>query len=279
MTDTAIPADVEADIMARLGKVETDHDVTVLYACESGSRSWGFASPDSDFDVRFIYARPQAWYLSFDVDRRRDVIEYAIVDDIDLNGWDIRKAMHLFCRTNGALLEWLHSPIRYIERGDMAARMRAVAPTAFNATALCYHYLHMARGNYRDYLKREQVRLKKYFYVLRPLLAIRYIERFAAPPPVAFDSLMQAVAPGEIHDDLRHLLEVKRSSYELGLGAPVASIDAFIRHDIERHGDNFKGRGRPNAADKRHVRESLNALFRETVSGHAPAPMPANAAG
>ena len=105
--------------------------------------------------MRFVYVRDLDWYLSFAVEHRRDVIERPIVDDLDCSGWDVRKALHLFMRTNGALLEWLHSPIRYVE-----------------PTALCYHYHHMARGNARGYLFTDEVRLKKYFYVLRPLLAI-----------------------------------------------------------------------------------------------------------
>jgi len=128
---------------------------------------------DSDYDVRFIYVRPREWYLSFDVERRRDVIEYPIVDEIDCSGWDLRKALYLFTRTNGALLEWLNSPIRYIEAGSLASRLRTLVPKAINTVALCYHYSHMARGNAREYLIKDKVRLKKYFYVLRPLLAIR----------------------------------------------------------------------------------------------------------
>ena len=111
-----------------------------MYACEAGSRAWGFESPDSDYDVRFVYVRPRDWYLSFGVERRRDVIERPIVDwdDIDCSGWDLRKALHLFSRTNGALLEWLNSPVRYVERGSFAASLRQLAAAHFNATALCY---------------------------------------------------------------------------------------------------------------------------------------------
>ena len=163
--------------------------MTVLYACESGSRAWGFESPDSDYDVRFLYAHPREWYLAFDVERQRDVIDRPIVDDIDCHGWDVRKALYLFTRTNGALIEWLNSPTRYVERGQLAARLRDLAPQCFNAKALCYHYAHMARRNAREYVLGNRVRLKKYFYVLRPLLAIRHIEQGLGVPPVRFESL------------------------------------------------------------------------------------------
>ena len=118
---------VRVEILKRLSTIESEQAVTVLYACESGSRAWGFASPDSDYDVRFLYVHDRDWYLSFDVERRRDVIECPIEDDIDCSGWDLRKALQLFTRTNGALLEWLNTPIRYLERGDTADSLRQLA--------------------------------------------------------------------------------------------------------------------------------------------------------
>jgi predicted nucleotidyltransferase len=252
-------------VLQRLEAAEEEHGVRVLYACESGSRAWGFASADSDYDVRFIYAHPEEWYLSFDVERRRDVIEYPIVDEIDCGGWDIRKALYLFTRTNGALLEWLNSPIKYIETGDFANNLREFAPQSFNYVALCYHYSHMARSNAREYLFKERVRLKKYFYVLRPLLALRFIEKFSQPPPVAFDELVQAVAPENIRPAIADLLQLKRNSSELGMGDPIPEIGAFINGEFERHGNVFSGQGRPDLLTKLKSRDTLNDYFREAL--------------
>ena len=199
------------EILGVLATLEADRDVRILYACESGSRAWGFASPDSDYDVRFVYARPQECYLSFDVERRRDVIELPIADDIDCDGWDLRKALGLFARTNGALLEWLHSPIRYVERGGCAAALRALAAGGIDDAALCHHYLRMAKRNDRQYLHGERVRLKKYLYALRPLLAIRYIESGAGLPPVRFGALVDAVAPADVRPAVAELVERRPS--------------------------------------------------------------------
>lgn len=154
---------IEADIQRRLLEAEIEHNVKVIYACESGSRAWGFASPDSDYDVRFIYTHTPEWYMSFDIERRRDVIEYPIVDDIDIGGWDIRKALHLFTRTNGALLEWISSPIVYREEGAFSNSLRKIAPDAHNDLALRYHYSHMARGNAGDHLSKDKVKLRSTF--------------------------------------------------------------------------------------------------------------------
>ncbi|MEM7432947.1 MAG: nucleotidyltransferase domain-containing protein [Pseudomonadota bacterium] len=256
---------VREEILKRLRAAEKEHDVTILHAIESGSRAWGFASPDSDYDVRFIYAHPKDWYVSFDVERRRDVIEYPITDEIDCGGWDIRKALYLFTRTNGALLEWLNSPIVYMQHGNFADKLRALAPQRINYIALCYHYSHMARGNAREYLFKDKARLKKYFYVLRPLLAIRYIEADLGVPPVEFEKLVDAVAPDEIRPEIATLLELKRRTSELGYGDPILEINEFIRSELERHGDTFKGQGRPDLLTSEEVRDALNDIFRRSL--------------
>jgi len=257
---------IKTEIIRRLHAAEVEHNVKILYACESGSRAWGFASPDSDYDVRFIYARPEDWYLSFDVERKRDVIEYPIVDEIDCAGWDIKKALYLFTRTNGALLEWLKSPIKYIVNGDFAESLLEVEPRAINFTALCYHYSHMARGNAKEYLfKDDKVKLKKYFYVLRPLFAIKYIQEIKQPPPIEFGKLVEAVAPKDLIPHIENLLEVKRNAKETAYGEPIAEINAFIESELDRHGEVFTGQGRPDIQNRKEIRDELNEIFRQSV--------------
>ena len=258
----SIDDSIKSEILSRLKKAEEEHDVKILYCCESGSRAWGFASPDSDYDVRFIYAHRRDWYLTFDVEQQRDVIEYPIVDEIDCSGWDIRKALYLFTRTNGALLEWLNSPITYIEEGGVANQLRDLAPKVFNPIALCYHYSHMARRNAREYLFKDKVKLKKYFYVLRPLLAIKYIEQDLGVPPVEFESLVENVAPEVIKPGIQSLLDLKRKSPEVGLGDPIPEINEFIEKEITRHDEDFSGYGRPENSEKDYVRKALNEIFR-----------------
>ena len=258
------PAVVRA-ILDRLSGIEREHGVKVLYACESGSRAWGFASPDSDYDVRYVYAQSRDWYLSFDVERQRDVIESPIENGVDCQGWDVRKALYLFTRTNGALLEWLNSPIRYIEQGRFAEALRQLARGHFNATALCYHYSHLARSNAREHVLGGCVWLKKYFYVLRALLAIRHIESGCGIPPVFFEALVEAVAPQEIRSRIGQLLERKRATNELGRGEPIPELHGFIRTELERHEEAFSGLGRPDLLKSELVRARLNELFRESV--------------
>jgi len=257
---------IAKDIQQRLAAAEIEHDVKIIYACESGSRAWGFASPDSDYDVRFIYAHKPEWYLSFDVERRRDVIEYPIVDDIDIGGWDIKKALYLFTRTNGALLEWITSPIVYRESGHFAERLRKFAPEAHNDLALRYHYSHMARGNAGDHLSKDQVKLKKYFYILRPLLAIRYIEQGLGLPPVRFQKLVEAVAPQDLKLTIANLIELKKITPELGTGDAISELNDFIFKDLKSHEGVLTGQGRPDLHEKQFIRDELNSIFRQTIN-------------
>jgi predicted nucleotidyltransferase len=175
-------------IRQAIADIEAEHEVRVLFAAESGSRAWGFASPDSDFDVRFIYVHRRDWYLG--IDEPRDVIEAMLPGDLDLSGWDLRKSLRLFLRCNVALNEWLGSPIVYAERGDLAGQLRALMPQAFRAPAGYNHYLRMARGVYETHVASDPVRLKKLFYVLRPLLACRWIAHAGSQPPTEFERLV-----------------------------------------------------------------------------------------
>ena len=153
-------------IQEALQRIETTDDVRVLFAVESGSRAWGFASRDSDWDVRFVYIRRPGWYLS--VQRRRDVLEYPLDSDLDVSGWDVKKALGLFAKSNPPLLEWLRSPIVYREAFSLAQTLRTLSAQYFSSRSVLHHYFHMAEGNYREYLQGDPVRVKKYFYVLGP---------------------------------------------------------------------------------------------------------------
>ena len=230
-----IQAHVRAEILRRFRRAEEEHDVKVLLAVDSGSRPWGFESPNSDYDARFIYIHRRDRYLSVGLEEKRDVIEYPIVDDIDLNGWDVRKALRLFWKSNPAFVEWVQSPIVYAEQGGFAARVRALMPDVYYCASGVYHYRSMARTTFQAHLRGDVVKMKKYFYVLRPLLAVRWLERYRAAPPIEFAKLLhlvedQAALVADIHD----LLTRKRAAPELGLSAPVRSINEFIEGELER---------------------------------------------
>ena len=152
---------MKEQIQEKLREIERREECRILLAVESGSRAWGFASPDSDYDVRFIYVRPEKVYLR--LDRTRDVIEVPINDELDINGWDIDKTLRLLHKSNPTVFEWFSSPIIY-QSSAFADQFRPIMQKYFSSKAGLWHYLHMAEGNYRDYLRGKMVRAKKYFY-------------------------------------------------------------------------------------------------------------------
>ena len=224
---------MEEVIRSRLDAIEASENVRIVYACESGSRAWGFPSADSDYDVRFIYARPVEWYLS--IDDKRDVIERPVEGGLDINGWDLKKALRLFRKSNPPLLEWLGSPIVYLEKYPVAARMRELAQVYYSPSACQYHYLHMARGNFREYLRGEIVWIKKYFYVLRPLLAMNWIEQGLGAVPTDFNVLLdKLVIEPNLRVEIERLLSAKRAGAELDRGPRIEPISRFIERELER---------------------------------------------
>ncbi len=201
------------------------------------------------------------------VEERRDVIEYEITDDIDLNGWDIRKALRLFGKSNPAFIEWLHSPITYIETGDFAADARTLLPYVYTNESGIYHYRSMAKTNYRGYLRTDTVPLKKYFYVLRPLLAVRWLMCYGSPAPIEFDKLPHLIDDRPaLLTDINYLLARKRETPELGRGKSVASINAFIEEELNRlELVNL------SCTDKPEPLSQLNALFHKILAEKIPA--------
>ncbi|MBD8527421.1 nucleotidyltransferase domain-containing protein [Pseudomarimonas arenosa] len=186
----SVDESVRAAIETSIAEIEHNKQVRVLFAAESGSRAWGCASPDSDYDVRFIYVHELEWYLR--VSEPRDVIEARLPGDLDLSGWELRKTLRLFAKCNLALNEWLGSPIVYRSDDAFVERLRQLIPTFFRPPHAVLHYLRTAQSMWRDHLDQPSVRLKKVFYALRPLLACRWIEHTLSQPPTEFEKLLQA---------------------------------------------------------------------------------------
>lgn len=228
-----IPEHAQAHIRDELNRVEKVECVRILFAIESGSRAWGFASPDSDYDVRFVYVREPDWYLS--LTPKRDVIEVPLTGDFDTNGWDIRKALNLLLKPNPVLLEWLSSPIRYRWNQDACAQLQALACRTAFARACLNHYASVARRHWNDYVEgREDVNLKKYLYILRPAMSLAWIrEQPTAIPPMSLPHLMQGVALHQtVRDAVAELLALKSQASELGRGPRLAALDEFITREL-----------------------------------------------
>ena len=244
----------------KLQELEQVENCRVLLAVESGSRAWGFPSADSDFDVRFIYLRPREWYLS--IDEGRDVIERPLDErDVDLSGWDLKKALKLLRKSNPPLLEWLQSPLIYKETTSVPAGLRALIPEAYSPQACLHHYLHMAQANFREYLRGETVRVKKYFYVLRPVFACLWIEAGLGVVPMEFSRLLEAVLPeGEVRREVERLLEEKKSGVELGTGPARPVLNLYLDQELERI-----QKSHPKYPSVPDPTESFNEFFRKAL--------------
>jgi predicted nucleotidyltransferase len=252
---------IRESVLSCLDRIEDEEDVRIVYACESGSRAWGFASADSDYDVRFIYVHRPEWYMAIDFERKPDAIERPVVDSLDLAGWDLRKALNLLRKSNPPLLEWLGSPIIYAEHGGVASRLRELKPVYYSRRACMHHYLSMARGNYREFLKGPEVPRKKYLYVLRPVLAMLWIEQDLGAVPTEFPELVERlVEPGRLRNAINELLQAKRAGCELGLGPRIPAINEFLEHELER----FEGK-RVDYRSPVQSTHQLNELFRDAL--------------
>jgi len=259
----AIDPAMRQAINAELSQIEADENVQIIFAVESGSRAWGFPSPDSDYDVRFVYARPVDWYLT--IEPGRDVVERPISDELDVSGWDIRKALGLLIKPNPVMLEWLSSPIHYRWSPDACDRLTAFAEkTAFGRSCL-YHYLHLGERQWRVYAEgKPTVNLKKYFYMVRPAMATRWIRmQPGTPPPMNFQELCAGVSlPEGLMGQLTHLLEAKSRSKEVGEGPRIAEIDAFLEAEFAWAREATSERAPPTE----NLRTQSDAMFRSIVN-------------
>ncbi len=225
---------VHLKIQKKLSQIESDFNVTVIMAIESGSRAWGFESPNSDYDIRFIYVNNLDWYLN--VYPQRDVIDVHDVpfeDDLDFSGWDLKKACALMQEGNPTLLEWFHSPIVY-RWSEQATRMLTLALGCFQPKKSLYSYLSMSKGNHNDLFKADLVKYKKYLYVLRGLFCCKWIEKNNTSPPMLLQTLRDDVTdePVLFKSDLNVLLRQKRSGAELAVGPSIDSFAQFITQHL-----------------------------------------------
>ena len=197
-------------ILNKLREVEQQHNVEILFAVESGSRAWGFASPDSDYDIRFVYKRNPEAYLS--LWNSKDTIEFMTEDDLDGSGWDLKKATLLLAKSNASFLGWLFSPVVYLNNGETLENMKRLANENFNPVSGFYHYHSMNKGFYEQ-LEQGGIDLKAFFYATRTAFCANWILKYASIPPVPFRELYKLINQ-EHADLLDSLIEEKSMTKE-----------------------------------------------------------------
>lgn len=256
--------DIQKCVQHTLQTIATEKQVRILYACESGSRAWGFASANSDYDVRFLYIHPYDTYLQ--LDQPRDVIECPVVDELDISGWDIFKALRLLRKSNPPLLEWLYSPVVYLEQSPAIKTLRELVKELYSPAAMFYHYRHMASGNYRQYIQgKDEVLVKKYLYVLRPIVALLYLEQHQEVPPTDFVMTLNCVDMSE--DAEKHIYRLiiqKRRGEELGMGKPSALLNELIENHLNRW-ETIKPETHKSQQFTQRLNEVLHGILEEKL--------------
>lgn len=253
MTYTAptLPDNIKAEANIRLGHIEAQERLTVLFAIESGSRAWGFPSPDSDNDVRFFYVRPISHYVGLETPR--DVIERPIDGLWDVSGWDIRKAIDLMVKGNATVSEWLSSPLIYREHGPTPFRLRTLIKKHASAKASARHYWGLTNTCYMKEINSRptaekiaqcgadgtiikgmtEVTLKKYFYAVRGALSLSWIDKFEEIPPMTLPALMaQDIMSWDVRAQIQSLQSRKATMSELGQGTRIKILDDFIEEKL-----------------------------------------------
>jgi len=243
-------------ILEKLKEIEKSKNVEILFAVESGSRAWGFASPDSDYDIRFIYKHKLEYYLS--LWEKPDVIGFMTEDDLDGSGWDLRKTVKLLAKSNAPLIEWLFSPIVYFKNDDFAKQMQDLAVECFSPIAVLHHYLGTTK-NFMEVCEMEEVKLKSYFYALRTALAGKWIIENNTFPPVAFADLLP-IAPQNIQEKITELQEVKANQGEKYLHPKETLVTDFLFETIQFNQENAGKLG-----SGKRLSEELDLFFREEI--------------
>ena len=249
--------DIVTRIKNKLAEIEAAENVRIILAAESGSREWGFASADSDYDVRFIYVRRPEDYIR--LNPLRDVIEWQLDDVYDVYGWDLQKAMRLMYESNPALHEWCNSPIIYMEN-ELAEPLRKLTAECFLPKKALYYYLSMAKRNYSTYLTRDEFRIKKYFYALRPVLAARWVMDKGTPPPIPFGELVSAEMEPGLRPAAEELVRIKKDNSKYDSGSSIPELDEYIREQLK-----FIKEAADKAEDRRNDWDRLEEFFRSAV--------------
>jgi predicted nucleotidyltransferase len=243
-------------IIDKLKATELEKNITVLHAVESGSRAWGFASPDSDFDIRFIYKQPADQYLQ--LWDKPDVIEFMTGEDLDGSGWDLAKALKLLAKSNGSLIEWLFSNEVYVQNDVFLNQMQLFAKECFSPIATAHHYLSTSL-NFIEACQTEKVKLKSYFYALRAALAAKWIVQYDTIPPVPFTELL-TLAPADMQEKITLLLEVKTREDEKYLHPKDDRVSDYLIELIQYNKEHAQ-----KLRTGKNIHDALEAFFVEEV--------------
>ena len=246
------------EIQAHLAEIERLHDIRIIFAIESGSRAWGFASPDSDYDVRFIYVKHPESY--FNLGKDEDTLEYYPAPEMDIVGWDLGKYLKLIYKSNSVAFEWANSPIVYRKTAQWE-QIASIIGSYFNTKAAIYHYYGEGAHIFKANEHNSTISYKSYLYILRVILAARYIQRHNTVPPMPFADLVADNMPEDLQQSVREVLDLKTKIREKDKEKRYSELDAFITAELpglKVYADDLES-GKPRDVT------SLNKIFYSTV--------------
>lgn len=243
---------MKTKILEKLREIEKEKGVEILFAVESGSRAWGFESPDSDYDIRFVYKHKLDWYLN--LSEKSDTIEFMTEDDLDGSGWDLRKTLRLLNKSNASFLGWLFSPVIYRSDEIFLSELKKLAKDSFNPIAAFHHYHSMCK-NFEENLGTNELTIKGYFYAIRTALCAKWIYDMETIPPVLFRDLYPIIEV-KFHSKLDELIELKSKIIEkekVEIPLELLNLAREVYTENESVKDKLKA-GKSNA-------EALNEFF------------------
>lgn len=251
---------MKTTIQNKLRELEQLHNIKILYACETGSRAWGFPSPDSDYDVRIIYKHEVDWYLS--LSDKKDTIEFMSEDrELDITGWDIKKCLKLMWKSNASVFERLQSPIVYKEENNVSTLLTEYANKCFAPIATMHHYLGMAKNCFLEIEDYEEIKLKKLFYSLRASLACKWIRDKNSIPPLEFITMVHELKFDEnLKERIKALITIKLTKDESYIHQAEYDLNTFIKHELELAEKVF-----PTLAGREEKDVDLDTLFKQVV--------------
>ena len=248
---------MKTKILEKLSEIEKDKNIEILFAVESGSRAWGFESPDSDYDIRFVYKHKKDWYLN--LWEQKDTIEFMTANDLlDGSGWEFRKALKLLAKSNASFLGWLFSPILYRANNDFLNEIKALAKNNFNPVSGFYHYHSMSKG-FEETLDTDKMTLKSFFYAIRTALCANWIYKNGTIPPVLFRELYPIIDT-KFHSVLNDLIDLKSREIEKSNEPVDASLIQLVR-DVVAENNNIKN----DLINKKPNPEEFNAFFLKEI--------------
>jgi len=241
-------------------ELEKEKGIEVLLACETGSRAWGFPSPDSDYDVRIIYKHNTEWYLS--LTEEKDTIEvFYDNNDIDISGWDLRKSLRLIWKSNAALIERIQSPIIYKKNSEFVDGINLIAQKTYSRIGTIHHYLSMAKKKLSEVEESQDYKLKTFFYALRASVACLWILEKEIMPPIEFGTMLNELDIDEkLKSRIKELIELKSTISESYMHKDEHDLILFMKSCIERADVEAKTLPASNAE-----MNELNEFFRQII--------------